>query len=133
MLVPFADSWKYTSLAECCYENFQFLFQECVGDSFGEDVDLPPCSPPPELSGLWYVNYLDGEDDECVRECHTGDFCNGRSSNNNELHPTFDDCCSKHLWWLEDSPCEACSENFWEAHFSTTPPPETGYYPVCKS
>jgi len=50
LLVPFADSWKHTTLAECCYSIFSSLFEHCMGDYF--DNGLPPCSPPPGLAGL---------------------------------------------------------------------------------
>lgn len=132
LLVPFAESWTYTTLAECCYENFLFEFGSCV-DSFDKDTELPPCMPPPELSGLWYVNHVEGKDDECVKECDVGESCNGRASIDKELYSTFDDCCATHLWHLENSPCNSCKEDFWETYFASSPEPELGYYPICKS
>ena len=44
--------WKHQTLAECCWQNFQWKFKECMGDILGtENSTSIPCSPPPELSG----------------------------------------------------------------------------------
>lgn len=133
ILIPFSTSWSFTTLAECCYENFLYDFKKCMGHSSSEDLELPPCSPPPELSGSWYVERkFDGSDDTCVRECDVGDSCNGRAFNQ-PLFATFEDCCNNHLWYLENSPCSGCKETFWDSYFSISPPPETGFYPICKT
>lgn len=125
-LVPFADSWKYKTLAECCYENFSNLFKQCMGDSL-EDNELPPCSLAPTLSGLWYV-----KDSECVIECEVGKFdsCNGRATSEKELYDSFESCCAENLWGVEGSLCQRCSVNFWTPYFESSP--DTGYSPLCK-
>ena len=131
-LVPFAEAWKYRTLAECCYRNFHHLYGTCMGDYFDKETDFLPCTPPPELSGLWYMNYFDWKDGACVQECELGDSCNGRASQDKDLYLTYGDCCHEQLGWLENSACVACSENFWENYFATDPPPTKGYYPICE-
>ena len=102
LLVPFLAYWTHTTLAECCYENFVSRFRHCM-DSSLEKNELPPCSISPELSGLWYYVDDDG-DNECVRECMAGTSCKGRASSDKEMYASFDECCSLHLWWIENSP-----------------------------
>ena len=129
-----SKSWQFHTLAECCFENFLFNFQNCMGYSSSNNKDLHPCSPPPQLSGLWYVEPSLGEGHtSCVKECYIGDSCQGRASRGAEFFATFDDCCNTHFLGLDDSPCSGCKENFWDTYFSMSPLPETGYYPVCKS
>ena len=106
-LVPFVDSWKYKTLAECCYENFHWVkgwLIECIVKDFNQHNGLP-CAPPPELSSDWYVK----DENECVRECDEGDSCNGRAPNDTVLYSTCDECCSNHLGLIENSPCPATS------------------------
>mmetsp|Transcript_36110 Transcript_36110/g.65047 ORF Transcript_36110/g.65047 Transcript_36110/m.65047 type:complete len:812 (-) Transcript_36110:199-2634(-) len=106
LLVPFSDTWKYKTKAECCYGNFLFVFGECMhGNSIGEFATLP-CSMSPALSEKWYVHFSSDFEKECVKECDIGvDSCNGRAALDTELYETFDECCEFHLQGIENSPC----------------------------
>lgn len=106
LLVPFSDTWKYKTKAECCYGNFLFVFGECMhGSSIGELATFP-CSMSPALSEKWYVHFSSDFEKECVKECDIGDnSCNGRAALDTELYDTFDECCEFHLQGMADSPC----------------------------
>lgn len=107
--------WKQSTLAECCYEHFQWEFNKCMVGHHGEEGEIAePCSPPPEPSNKWYVLYpFDGGDAHCVRECVDGpedeSRCGGRASSYEELYDTFNECCEFHLFWQDD--CDAYDEN----------------------
>jgi len=93
-VVPFVTSWKYKTLVECCYDNFHWVQEWLVGcilDGFDGDIGVP-CDPAPELSQLWYVNFLEGGGYECVRECVEGSDCNGRASSEKIHYSTYDEC-----------------------------------------
>ena len=108
-LVPLSDTWKYRSKAECCFENFPFVFGECMHGAHDQSVIVAypfPCSLPPALSDKWYVRTLPGSGKECVKECTIGDdSCRGRATLDKVLYDTFDECCGNHLQGMANSQC----------------------------
>lgn len=72
---------------------------------FALDNSLP-CTTSPELSNDWYVK----NEHECVRECDTGEACNGRAPNNSTFYSSFNDCCSN-PGMIENSSCTAIVDN----------------------
>ena len=99
-----SHAWKFDSLAKCCYHFFQWRFQDCM--SYEQENALEPCSPPPEHTLKYYVNYPnEGSTPECVQDCANGPGCRGYQNYHEELYDTYMECCSKHLWWVPDSPC----------------------------
>jgi len=114
-MITSAEHWKHHRIIDCCWENFQWVFRECMGDVYGEITEraplaLGPCPDPlPLSSGKWYVEYYTDQDFVCVQDCQ-GEFpCNGRASSYKELYDTFIDCCTIHTWW--DVNCANYNEN----------------------
>jgi hypothetical protein len=108
-MLAWAEAWVDKTLEECCRENFQFAFKECMSPAGDVGLTLNPCAPDAmivEHSLKWYVIYpTDGGDPVCAQDCATGPECQGLSIYHEELYESYQECCEVHLWWVEGSRC----------------------------
>lgn len=107
-MVAFPEAWKHQTREQCCRVNFQFVFEECMGDT----TDQPSLNACPDSivetvdhTMKWYVIYPTDSDPECVQDCSTGPDCHSWPNNYEELYESYSVCCENHIWWVENSRC----------------------------
>ena len=137
------SGWKHQTLLECCKQNFQWVFSECIGDSYsdGETTEFDPCADPlPQRTEKWYYP---GDEMKCVKDCVGEPHCDDRPESYEDLYDSFHICCEIHLSWSLH--CEAydatglaiaeepCSDTYWDTESNELVSSSSIYYADCKS
>ena len=110
--------YMHSTLQSCCLRNYNWNYNECMGAvSTGSTTAVTG-------TNKWYVNY---ETSKCVQDCSSGATCGGLASAWESLYVSVTECCSRKLYWISPSNCEAASlgtaivgSNKWYVNYETS-------------